>query len=200
MSKTKNTAQSTEIKEENLEQFLFNLYNTDINLTDQDLQGWYNEISYKGFNREQVLIELKKILIDITLIIKVIILIAVRGPMMASTIKLPNGRTLTEMGIRGNGGKNTNVLTCGKISAATADLAAFYLKKLNIPKRLPSLQLPGWLQFPAAGSIRMPSNLRSLHLEFSKAFSTQIGGFFNEQIYMQMEINSYLDPKLHLFD
>jgi hypothetical protein len=199
-NKTKQQTTATESKEENLDQFMATLYDVDSVISDQDLKSWYEEIAYKGFNRTQVLAEMRRVLVEVSLIIKIIILVAVRGPQKASQTKLQNGRTLAEMGIRGGGGKNSANLTCGKIGAATADIAAYYLKKLKFPKRLVSVPLPGWLQFPAAGSIKLPSELREQHREFSKAFSAQIGGDFNEQIYSQMEANAYLDSKLRLFE
>lgn len=103
------------------------------------------------------------------------------------------------MGIVASGGKGNDELTCQKISAATADLAAYYLKKKNVGKRINS-ELPGWLQFPTAGSIKLPAQYRSLHKEFAIQFSKQIGGEFNEGIYDQMTINSYINDKLKLFD
>jgi len=106
---------------------------------------------------------------------------------------------LIELGVPASGGQGTKVLTCNKIQAATADLAAFFLKRMNVPKRL-NLPLPGWLQFPSAGGIKLPNDLRDQHVEFSRRFSVLIGGSFQEQIYMQMQANAYLDPRLKLFD
>ena len=102
------------------------------------------------------------------------------------------------MGIPASGQKGTKALTLNKIVAATADLAAFFMKKMNVPKRMNS-ELPGWLQFPSAGGIKLPRVYREQHVEFSKKFSSLIGGTFQEQIYFQMEANSYLDEKLNLF-
>jgi hypothetical protein len=104
------------------------------------------------------------------------------------------------MGIPASGQKNTDNLSCARITSSTADVAAFYLKKLNVPKRIFDDLCPAYLQFPAAGSIRLPDNLRSLHIEFAKKFSKLIGGVFNDSIYGQMIQNSYLDERLDLFD
>jgi hypothetical protein len=181
-----------------LSDFIKFLYTAVISFRDEDLSLWYEEISYKGFNRDWVFNELKRIVGDANLIIKIIILIAVRGPVKAASTKLPNGLTLLEMGIRASGGRGVNILTCGKIGAATADIAAYYLKKLNFPKRM-NMELPGWLQFPSAGSIKLPNELREAHKQFAKKFSELIGGEFNEQIYEQMAQNAYLEPTLNLF-
>jgi hypothetical protein len=191
---------SEETKEQNLtiQEWLMNLYSL-VLISDQDLKGWYDIISYQGFDRNRVIEELKNKIPDQLLVVKIIILIALRGPKRASIIQLPNNKTLVEMGIPSSGGKGTRTLTCNKISAATADLAAYYLKKMNVPKRLDG-PLPGWLQFPAAGSIRMPKEFREQHREFSKKFSIQLKGSFNEQIYDQMERNCYIEESLKLFD
>jgi hypothetical protein len=187
-----------DVKDEDLQSWLTRLYDV-TNIRDQDLQAIWNAYSYKGFNREEVLKQLFVIFNDIKMATHAIIAIAMRGPQAASTIKMPSGRALLEMGIPASGGQGTKVLTCNKIQAATADLAAFYLKKMNAPKRL-NVECPGWLQFPSAGSIKMPDNYRRMHLEFTKAFSEVIGGTFQPQIYDQMVANSYLAPNLKLFE
>jgi len=113
-------------------------------------------------------------------------------------VKLRNGKTASEMGIPSSVAPGHNGLSCGRIGAATADLAAFYLKRINVPKRIDH-PLPSWLQFPTAGSIRLPENFRKMHIDFSRKFSPMINGVFNEQIYDQMVRSSYLDAKLKLF-
>jgi hypothetical protein len=185
-----------EEKKENLDPFVANLY--DINaLSQEELRSIQNSFEYKGFSRERVMNQLFT-LKDRRIIIELIIATALRGPQSAAKLKLSNGRTPPEMGIPASGHQGNDSLTLNKILSATADLAAFYLKKMNIPKRMQT-DLPAWLQFPSAGSINLPRDLRILHLEFAKRFSTLIGGVFQEQIYGQMEANSYLDPKLNLF-
>jgi hypothetical protein len=182
---------------ESLAQFVTSIYNPEA-LSADELKAIYDAVAYKGFNREDVLKQMH-LIGDKRIIIELIIATALRGPQAAGKIRFSNGRTPSDMGIPASGGKGVKTLTLNKISAATADLAAFYLKKLDVPKRS-SFDLPGWLQFPTAGSIKMPFNYREQHREFSRRFSTLIGGVFQEQIYMQMEHNSYLDPNLHLFE
>jgi hypothetical protein len=173
------------------------IYNLDV-LSENDLILWWKSIEYQGFNRNQVVIDLKKIIPDPQDMVRLIILIAVRGPQKSSTFKLASGKSPVELGIPASGGKGSKKITCGKIGAATADLAAFYLKKMKFPKRL-NMELPGWLQFPAAGSIKLPENFREQHRLFSVQFSAKIKGSFNEDIYLQMMNNAYLAPNLNLF-
>jgi hypothetical protein len=163
-----------------------------------DLKNFYETIQYQGFNRKEVLKQLYRKFPDLRIATEVIIVIAVRGPQRGSSQKLSSGKTIQQFGISASGGKGTNILTCNKIAAATADLAAHYLKLLNAPKRL-SVECPAWLQFPSAASIKMPDVLRKQHIEFSKKFSQVIDGVFNEDIYAKMADNSYLEPKLGLF-
>jgi hypothetical protein len=191
--------QPAEVKEnkEELEKFMVDLYDVAA-LTPEDLKAIQDAFEYKGFNRERVLKQLFSIK-SRRIVSELIIATALRGPQAAALLKLSNGKTPPEMGIPASGQKGNDSLTLNKIVSATADLAAFYLKKMNVPKRI-QMDLPYWLQFPSAGSIILPRRMRELHLDFSKRFSTMIGGAFQEQIYGQMETNAYLDATLHLFD
>jgi hypothetical protein len=191
--------ETKEVKEVDIKSWVLTLYEPNL-LSNDELQEFYDAIAYHGFNREENVVLLRRSIPDPKLAVMAIILCALRGPQKAAHIPLPNKRTLAEMGILASGGKGSKFLTCQKLTAATADLAAYYLKRINVPKRIPSNALPGWLQFPSAGSIKLPENLRKLHLEFSKEFSPKINGVFNEQIYQQMIENSYLDPNLNLFE
>jgi hypothetical protein len=176
--------------------WLGKLYNPDL-LDEKEIVSIYDNIKYRGFDRTIILAQLTTF--EPKLVAEMIIVCAIRGPQKAAVIKLSNGKTMLDLGIPASGKQGTTDLSCNRIAASTADLAAFYLKKLNVPKRL-DVSLPGWLQFPTAGSIKLPANYREMHMDFSKRFSPLIGGVFNEQIYRQMVENSYLDPKLALFE
>jgi hypothetical protein len=172
----------------------------DINLLSElELTEIYEVIKYQGFDRNEILAKLEEKITDPKIVVELILLCSLRGPRAAENVKLRNGRTPKTMGIPASDQKGTSNLSCSRISAATADLAAFYLKKFDVPKRILSSNLPAWLQFPTAGSIKMPDDLRQQHIQFSKEFSRIIGGEFNEQIYSQMMNNSYLDESLKLF-
>jgi hypothetical protein len=178
--------------------WLDELYKPD-KYTDQDLLRFYDEYQYKGFNRNKVLQQLKMLVPDPEEATQIIIVCALRGPKRAAETKLLSGRTIESYKIPSSGQKGKNGISCQRITAATADLAAFYLKRMNSPKRL-NHPCPGFLQFPAAGSILLPIEYRQMHIDFSRQFSPIIGGIFNEQIYQQMVVNAYLNPKLNLFD
>jgi hypothetical protein len=187
-----------EVKEEEMNEWTDRLYAT-ISMTAEELKQYWDAFAYQGFNRSDVIKQLRQVIPDVKIASQAIVVVAMRGPQGGCNIKLLNGRTLLEMGIPASGGQGTKVLTCNKILSATADLAAAFLKRMNAPKRIDS-PLPGWLQFPSAGSIKMPENYRKMHEEFSKSFSQLIGGNFQFQIYQQMVNNAYIDQKLHLFD
>jgi hypothetical protein len=187
-----------EVKEEDYEQWMTGLYLKTL-MSQDELKNFWEAVSYKGFNRTDVLKELFVSFRDQKVAIQLILVTAIRGPQAAAHIKLLNGRSAAEMGVPASGGKGTKALTLNKILAATADLAAFYLKIMRVPKRM-NIDLPAWLQFPSAGSIKLPKELRIQHRDFAKRFSELIGGTFQEQIYEQMEINSYLDETLGLFN
>lgn len=169
-------------------------------IPDDIIKSLVEMFSYKGFNRDDVLKQLHQFAGDNKrIIIDLIVSTALRGPQAASHLKMSNGKTPIEMGIPASGGKGSKNLTLNKIQASTADLAAYYLKRMDAPKRI-NIALPGWLQFPSAGSIKLPKELRDQHVDFSKRFSSMIGGNFQEQIYNQMEVNAYLDERLMLFN
>lgn len=174
-------------------------------LSNEEVIHLYEIYKYQGFEREEILKQtFEKVKIP-KLVAELIILCAVQSPSKAAHYKMTNGLTPTQMGIPYSGQKGTRNLSCTRITAATADLAAFYLKKIpNLPRKIATSDLPAWLQFPSAASINMPKNLRKLHREFMEQFSVRINidgkHPFSAEIYEQMELNSYLDENLNLFD
>lgn len=185
------------------EDFIKELYSNP--LPEETVLELYDLYKYQGFERQEILKQAFDKLKSPKLVAELIILCAVQSPSKAAHQKLTNGLTPTQMGIPYSGQKGTKNLSCTRLTAATADLAAYYLKKIpNLPRKIADLDLPAWLQFPSAASITLPQKYRKLHREFSEKFSTKInadGKFpFNAEIYEQMEMNSYLDEKLGLFD
>lgn len=187
-----------EVKEDIFKNWLMKMYNIN-DIPEKFIQDMYDAFAYQGFNRIDILKQLSILIPDVNISLQVITAGVLRGPQAGSKLKLTNGKTPLEMGIPASGHKGDKVLTMNKIVSATSDIAAWIMKKMNVPKRMITA-LPGWLQFPSAGSIIMPQNYRDMHIEFSRAFSKQIGGEFNEQIYATMVANAYLDPNLKLFD
>jgi len=169
-------------------------------ISKSELKDMYETIKYKGFNRDQTLKLLRELVgDDHRLFSEVVLVCAVRGPQQAAVTPLSNGSRLVDMGVPASGVKGTEAISCNRIGAATADLAAFMMKQINVDKRIPDHPLPGWLQFPQAGSIKLPEQHRKWHEDFHRRFSVIIGGVFNEQIYQSMVNNSYLREDLQLF-
>jgi hypothetical protein len=187
-----------DVSNDEVKNWVGKLYEDAIKVTDKEVLEIYDFYKYKGFDRLEVLKLMKKMISDNKTMIHLILVCSLNGPQRAAVTQLYNGKTPMQMGIPASGGQGKRVLTCNKISAATADLAAYYMKKADVPRRTDS-ELPGWLQFPTAGSIKLPDNLRRQHMEFSKRFSELIGGVFQIQIYEQMVRNAYLDERLNLF-
>lgn len=180
-------------------EWLMSLYSVDL-VSSDELADWYNSFRYAAFDRDLMLAKLFERAADPKLAAQVVILCALRGPQAASKVKLKNGKTPSELGIPASGQMGSENLSCQRVTAATADLAAFYLKRFDSPKRLPLLECPGWLQFPSAASIKMPDYYRRMHTQFMQEFSVRIGGVFREDILSNQIANAYLDENLHLFD
>jgi len=187
-----------EIKDEGFQNFMNGVYDV-MSTSDEDILGWYEAYAYKAFNRIAVLKSLMRKVPDPKVVQQIVMICGLLGPKRAAEVKLLNGKTISSYGIPASGAKGSEGVSCQRITAATADLCAYFLKKSSVPKRL-NHPCPGWLQFPAAGSITLPDDLREQHIDFSRKFTVLIGGSFNEQIYSQMMMNSYLDKKLSLFD
>jgi len=190
------SARPVESKDDGLSEWLVGLYDV-TQISEEEITLWYETYQYKGFERKQVLIELRRKVPNIKTSQQIIMICGMMGPQRAALTKIGN-QTIESMGIPASGMKGSKGISCQRIVAATADLCAYLLKRIDIPRRL-ALPCPGWLQFPSAGSIKLPEDLRQLHYDFARRFSTVIGGIFNEQIYQQMMNNSYLDEKLGLF-
>jgi hypothetical protein len=171
----------------------------DLIINDDELKEFYDLYQYQGFSRSDVINNFKRLVPDVKEATQIIIVCALRGPKRAAVTKLKSGRTVESYGIPASGLKGGKGVSCQRVTAATADLAAHYLKRMNAPKRI-NITCPGWLQFPSAGAIKLPDNMREQHIEFAKRFSLIIGGVFNESIYQQMINNSYLNPRLGLFE
>jgi hypothetical protein len=199
MSNTKRRQEEKKVApDQELEAWVKIIYDPS-DISDDVLMDYYDAFRYHGFDRQNVLKLMKEKLVSKDIVVQAVIVCALRGPKAASIIKLKNGKTLSEMGVPASGQQKTDNLSCARITAATADLAAYFLKRLNVPKRLISSSCPAWLQFPSAGSISLPQNIRDQHVEFSQKFSPLIKGTFNESIYGAMVANAYLDERLGLF-
>jgi hypothetical protein len=192
VSKDENKA----VSPQDLKAWMESLYQID-EATDLEVMKSIEEFKYIGFDRQAVLTELFNLNLDRNILKSVIVVTALRGPTNARKLLVAKWQVLNTIPLRSVKGKNG--LSFSRITSATADLAAYYLKKAQIHKRLPGEACPSWLQFPSAGSIKLPERLREQHLSFSKAFSLKIKGEFNSDIYTQMVENSYVDDNLKLF-
>lgn len=74
-------------------------------------------------------------------------------------------------------------LTVNSLQHAFADEVSKIRLDLKIPKKIEEEECPAELQFSGAISIKMNKKNRQLHKRFSVAFSTRLGGRFNEAMY-----------------
>jgi len=174
--------------------YIDNIYNVET-ITDEEFKTWVEAYSYKGFDRKKTLKELSTKVQDPKILQQIILITGMMGPQRASKMQLLNGKTVSSYGIPASGMKGSEGISCQRITAATADLCAYFLWKAKVPKRI-NVACPAWLQFPNAGSLPLSQTLRDQHYEFAKQFSTFIGGVFNEQIYFVMSQNTYCDKKI----
>lgn len=166
-------------------------------ISNNDLLSIYEAVKFKGFERD----EFSKIFISkfgLRICQEIAFIVALRGPVKALDISVSSAKnkTIRQLGIRhGAKGKEPSP---SRICACFADYAAWALKKVKVPKRL-NVDCPAWLQFPSAGGIDMPADLRQQHREFSIMFSEAIGGEFRDSIYESQVANAYCSPALRLF-
>jgi hypothetical protein len=171
--------------------------------SDEDILEFYDALKYEGFNRDEILKVFYERVKDVEVARELVIVCAMKGPQKAALTKLrSNGLTPSQMMISASGQIRTKNLSCARITASTADLAAYYLSKMpDLPKKIHNIECPAWLQFPSAACIKMPDKYRQMHYEFSVKFSERIDDGkhpFNQELYTQMVENSYLHPKINL--
>lgn len=199
--KTKMHSDGQEPRTMTLKDWLSRVYDVTI-MSDDDLEAFYTSVKFNGFDRDGVIASFYRKVNNPTDAVKLIILCAIRGPVKAHELALSTG--LSKYGIPLKAARESTEISFSRITAATADIAAYYLKKLGVPKRL-NLQCPAWLQFPSAGSIDMPQNFRDQHIEFCVEFSSRLTmpdgskSVHRQDIYDQMVLNSYYDNRLGLF-
>jgi hypothetical protein len=193
-SREQKEAVSAEELKQDHDAFIINLYKLDL-FTEDEFSTFYNSVAYHGFDREKVLIQMRGRSNPKNLV-KLIVVIALRGPQRAKIW----ADSLVEFKNLPTSSRGRDDLSFTKIAAATADIAAYYLKKANVTKRLTDHPCPAWLQFPSAGAIKMPAEIRVHHRSFCEAFSLVIGGKFNKAIYDAMVQNAYINDNYRLFD
>jgi len=166
---------------------------TILNTSGDELEKIWDEMSYHGYDREKIMksvigrYKLKKIEI-----LAFATAVALRGPKKAESIvfeSLDNTSLIAKKIVRRSKLSKWDV-TPSRLCCAFADIAAWMMKKFDVPKRLDH-NLPGWLQFPAAACIKLPEKYRRLHRDWSEKFSLVIGGKFREDLYNLMVDNAF---------
>lgn len=147
----------------------------------------YEAVKYKGFNRDLTLRQMSIIFKENPKdLIHLLIAIAIRGPVIAHTVKLPSGKTARDYEIPISLPR-TDSFSLNKMLAATPDLIAKALATINPPSRFQT-DLPIYFQFPSAAALHL-NTFKLEHRRWSIKFSELIGGQFREELYEQIAAN-----------
>jgi len=150
-------------------------------------------IKYQGFERVSFLINAARRMTP-SQILRLAIIGAIRGANMEKIVVSSQNidadiKTLHDTGVIKRRAKGSNDITVLRCTAAVPQWCAYFLGQASVVKKLPNMECPGNLQFPAAASLPMSKELRIQHIKFSMQFSRVIKGEFNENIYMTMMNN-----------
>lgn len=153
-----------------------------------DFVGFIENISYQGFNRH-AFVQSSLVRITVSQFSRLAVMGAIRGSNFkkikenslsidADLVSLFNDGTIVKTPKKKD---DISVLRC---TASIPQWCAIFMMGANVPPKIVDSQLPAFLQFPAAASIPMSTDLRRQHIDFSIRFSQLIGGAFNPNIYM----------------
>jgi hypothetical protein len=163
------------------------------------------EVQFKGYDRNELITQIRELNLPRQTIIKLAIIGALRGnkPSDSSTIMI-NGQSLevilTDLENSGSFHKRSMMgterigsrLTLVRLSFCLAEAVIIALKGVrSLPARFPLSKLKPYLQFMGAGSLIMPDEIRVEHEVFAREFSKAIAGEFNRSLYNKMTNNAH---------
>jgi hypothetical protein len=145
---------------------------------DMDLQDFKENMSYSGFDKERIA-KMAASRLGAMRTSKLVFLAAMRGT---------NLRKIVDRSVSLDGdvkecyekkkilsnGTGPDDLTMGRLIAVFPEIAAYYMIKCNVPKKLSSEPCPAALQFPGAAALPMSQDIRVKHISFSFSFSKLI--------------------------
>lgn len=145
-------------------------------------------ISYQGFNRHEY-IRFALTVLTVSQFCRFAVMGAIRGSnfqkILDNSLSIDvDLKDLVNRGTIVKTPKRKNDLSILRCTASIPHWCAYFLMGSNIAPKLADVNLPAFLQFPAAASLPMSSDLRAAHIEFSIKFSQLIGGAFNANIYL----------------
>lgn len=155
--------------------------------TEPDFSVFINDMSFAGFNKQRMAV-LAANRLGARRTLKLTILAAYRGTnlgkIVGRSIKVdPDVKKAFDERLILSNGKGPDDLTMGRLLACFPQFAAYYLMKLNCPKKVEGLRCPACIQFPAAASLPMSPLVRQQHIEFCIDFSKLIGSKFDVKFY-----------------
>lgn len=156
--------------------------------TEPDLQDFMDGMSFAGFNKAKMA-KLAAARLGARRTIKLVFLAAYRGTnltkIIARSVKVDDDvKKAHEDRLILSNGKGPEDLTMGRLLACFPQFAAYYMMRLNCPKKIVGNDCPACLQFPAAASLPMSVVVRTQHIEFCKDFSDLIGSKFDPKFYI----------------
>lgn len=167
-----------------------------------DLTAFKEEMSYLGFDKQKIARLAAKNL-GPKLTIKLLYLGSMRGTnlqkILSKSVKVDKDVKKAYDAKRIlSGGSGANDLTMGRLMGTFPEIAAFYALRHPFAKKIEEQDCDSALQWPAAASLPMSSEVRVEHIRFCKSFSELIGSKFEERFYIaafngQLSV-SRLDP------
>jgi hypothetical protein len=155
--------------------------------TDAGLESFVGDMAYQGFDKARFSRMFAKAF-GAARVVKIVVLGAMRGTNLKKIIEKsvkpdPEIKNLFTSGKLLANGAGVNDLTVGRCLACFPEVAAYYLHKHKIPKKIQDHDCPGFLQFPAAAGIPMSMTLRALHVDFCARFAVLINSEFRPEYY-----------------
>lgn len=152
-----------------------------------DLTAFQENMSYLGFDKERIA-KLAGKKLGPKLVIKLLYLGTMRGTnlskILQKSVKVDSDvKSAYDSKKVLAGGRGADDLTMGRLMGTFPEIAAFYAIKYPFGKKVDDVDCPASLQWPAAASLPMSSQIRSQHVAFSIRFSQLIGSTFEPKFY-----------------
>lgn len=166
--------------------------------TDAGLDSFITDMSYQGFDKARFARLFAKAF-GPARVVKIVVLGAMRGTnlkkIIEKSVKVDNDiERMYSSGKLLSNGSGVNDLTVGRCLSCFPEIAAYYLHKHLVQKKISSHGCPAYLQYPAAAGIPMSASLRALHIDFCVEFAKLINSEFRPEYY-RFAFNGQCDLK-----
>jgi hypothetical protein len=173
-----------------------------------DLQAFFDQIKYQGFDRE---LTLKTIFRTLSpgCIVKLSLLLAMKGTNLAviGDVRVEENLTVNNLlksGLIKDDASRPENLTLSRIGSVTPHIALkamFDLEKKNpIAKRFDGLKIPAFMQFPSVVGLKIRDEFKPLFELMSHYFSSSFNAKINVQLLRTIMGNAMEIPASRSFD